>query len=600
MGNSSQRPSITLTGIGASSGIALGPAFLVDRRRLRTPRYHIDPDDMERELLRLEEALERSDEQLLAIKETMEELEGAEHSMILEAHRLMLQDPGFTADAYRIIKKQCVNAEWAVRRAARKIRNAFDQVDDDYFRERKHDVDFVADRLIRNLLGQKVDPEPSHVPRGSIIVSRDLSPSDAAMLLRPERVVGLVTDRGTKTSHTSIIAHSRGIPAVVGVEKISELALQGDEVAIDGDKGLLVVRPTPQQVVKFHVVRQRQIEAERDFAAESLLPAITADGHEVPLRANIEFEEEVPAVHKAGAVGIGLYRTEYLFLGRRSSPTEEEHYRAYRQVIEAMEGEPVTIRTVDVGGDKMPAMEKSWEPNPALGLRAVRYCLKHPEVFHAQLRALLRASIHGRLKILFPMISGVVEFRQARAALERAREELLSEGVPVADGIEVGAMIEMPSAALTADRLAREVDFFSIGTNDLIQYSLAIDRQNRKVAYLYRPLHLAMLRMLQFIVEAAHAHGKRVTLCGEMAGEPHYALVLLGLGVDELSMAPGSIPLLRRMVRASTLQQARELVGEILELDTADDIEEHVRRRMVEQHPEIFGAVDELEEPLAP
>ncbi len=597
----SNRSAIVLTGIGASGGVTVGSAFLLDRRRLRTPRYHLPPGQEEAELARLRAALERSDQQLAEMKEKVEALQGDEHTLILEAHRLMLQDPAFITEVRRLIEVEHVNAEWAVRRSARRIRNAFGKISDEYFRERKQDVDFVADRVARNLMGETVDAEPGEVPHGAIVVARDLSPADAAVLLQPGRIAGLVTDRGTKTSHTAIVAHARGIPAVVGVVKASELVAGGDELAMDGDRGVVVLRPTPEQVRRFKAARRKAQAVERTLEEERLLPTVTADGHELRLLANIEFEEEVGAVERVGAQGIGLYRTEFLYLGRRTLPTEEEHVHAYRSVLSSMKGLPVTIRTLDVGGDKVPLEprgRRKYEPNPALGLRAIRYCMRHTAVFHTQLRALLRASVHGKLRIMFPMISGLTEVRDAKAALEQAKEELRTEGVPFDDEVEIGVMIELPSAALMADRIAQEVDFFSIGTNDLIQYSLAIDRQNRDVAYLYRPLHLAILRMLQFAVEAAHAHGKRVSICGEMAGEPHYAMVLLGLGVDDLSMAPSSIPLMRRMVRAATLEAAQEMLREAMAFDTADEIERHVRGVMLDRFADVLGIGEELEDLL--
>jgi len=595
------RPAIVLTGIGASAGVTVGSAFVLDQRKLRTPRFHLPPGQEAAELQRLKVALERSDQQLREMKAKVEALQGDEHTLILEAHRLMLHDPDFVTEIRRLIESEHVNAEWAVRRSARRIRQAFGKINDVYFRERKQDVDFVADRVVRNLMGERVDAEPADVPEGAVVVARDLSPADAALLLQPGRIAGLVTDRGTKTSHTAIVAHARGIPAVVGVVRASELVATGDELALDGDRGVVVLRPTEEQMRRFLAARRRHEEVEARLVAERQLPSVTSDGHEVRLHANIEFEEEVGVVERVGAMGIGLYRTEFLYLGRRTMPDEEEHYRAYRAVLSSMKGRPVTIRTLDVGGDKMPVEGRGGrphEPNPAMGLRAIRYCMRYPDVFHTQLRALLRASVHGNLKIMFPMISGLTELRDAKAALERAREELLREGVPVADDIEVGVMIEMPSAALMADRIAQEVDFFSIGTNDLIQYALAIDRQNRDVAYLYRPLHLSILRMLQFTVEAAHAHGVRVAICGEMAGEPHYVLVLLGLGVDELSTAPASIPLLRRLVRAATLEEARQMLSEAMSFTTADEIEHHVRRVMQDRFADLLGGGDELEDLL--
>ena len=597
----STRPAIVLTGIGASAGVTVGSAFLLDQRRLRTPRFHIPPGREQQELDRLKNALDRSDAQLQEMKAKVEALQGDEHTLILEAHRLMLHDPDFVSEIRRLIETSHVNAEWAVRRSARRIRQAFGKINDAYFRERKQDVDFVADRVIRNLMGERVDAEPADVPMGAIVVAKDLSPADAALLLQPGKIAGLVTDRGTKTSHTAIVAHARGIPTVVGVVKASELVTTGDELALDGDRGLVVLRPTTEQMRRFAAARRRHEAVEARLVAERQLPSVTRDGHEVRLQANIEFEEEVGVVDTVGAAGIGLYRTEFLYLGRRTMPDEEEHYQAYKAVLASMQGRPVTIRTLDVGGDKMPMESRggrAHEPNPAMGLRALRYCMRHPDVFRTQLRALLRASVHGNLKIMFPMVSGLTELRDARAALERAREELVAEGVPIAEGIEVGAMIEMPSAALMADRIAREVDFFSIGTNDLIQYALAIDRQNRDVAYLYRPLHLSILRMLQFAVEAAHAQGVRVAVCGEMAGEPYYLLVLLGLGVDELSTAPASIPLLRRLVRAATLEDARQMLSEAMAFTTGDEIEHHVRQVMQERFGDILGGGEELDDLL--
>ena len=598
----STRTAIVLTGIGASAGVAVGSAFVLDRRRLRTPRFHLDHQLVDAELARLRAALEVSDAQLTAMKAKVEQLQGDEHALILEAHRLMLHDPAFVDEIRRLIELEHVNAEWAVRRSARRIRSSFEKIGDEYFRERRQDVDFVADRVVRNLMGESVDAEPAQVPHGVILVTQDLSPADAAVLLQPGRLLGLVTDRGTKTSHTSIVAHARGIPAVVGVVKASELVATGDPLAMDGERGVMVLRPTPEQIDRFAAARDRYEQVEQQLVHERALPAVTRDGHELRMQANIEFEEEIDAVERVGAQGVGLFRTEFLYLGRRTLPTEEEHYQAYKSVLLAMKGLPVTIRTLDVGGDKVPVEPRGrkWEPNPALGLRAVRYCLRHPQLFHTQLRALLRASVHGRLRIMFPMISGMTELRDAKAALERAREELLAEGVAIAGDVEIGVMIEMPSAALMADRIAAEVDFFSIGTNDLIQYALAIDRQNRDVAYLYRPLHLSILRMLQFAVEAAHAQGKRVSICGEMAGEPHYALVLLGLGVDELSMAPSSIPLLRRMIRAATLEKAQEMLREAMALTTAEEIEHHVRRVMLERFGDILGAGADIAELLPP
>ncbi len=592
----SKGPPIVLTGIGASSGVAIGRVYLLDRRKVRTPKHHVERDQVAAELARLDTAMALSDEQLQEVKARLDERDGdhGEHGMILEAHRLMLQDVAFRDEARRLVQADRLNAEWAVRRTAKRIREQFEKIDDEYFRERKQDVDFVADRVIRNLMGQHVDLVDGDVPADAVVVAHDLSPADAALLLQPGKVLGLVLDLGGKTSHTAIVSRARGIPAVVGATKATELATSGEAVAIDGDRGVVVLRPNAEQLVGFGLARERQARQETRLRAERELPPRTLDGVEVGLHANIEFEEELPYLQHVGAGGIGLYRTEFLYLGRDDLPDEEEHYEAYRRVLEAMAGMPVTIRTLDIGGDKIPSEKgRRDEANPALGLRAIRYCSRHPELFHTQLRALLRASVHGQLRILFPMISGLTELREARAALEAARADLGRQGYPVADRIPVGVMIELPSAAQMADRLAREVDFFSIGTNDLIQYSLAIDRQNRDVDYLYRPLHLAILRMVRFTVEAAHAQGIRVSMCGEMAGDPYYAEILLGMQVDELSMASSSIPLLRRVIRAASARDGRDLLEQAMALTTAEEIERFVRAEMDRRHGAILSGKDD-------
>jgi len=591
------RSTITLSGIGASSGVAVGPVHLLDRRRIRTPRRQLAPGELEAELLRFEAALELSDDQLRAMKAEVESGEGPEHAMILEAHRLMLRDPAFVDEAKRLVRVEQVNAEWAVRRCMRKLRGAFGKLGDEYFRERRHDVAYVADRVVRNLMGQKPDVESDEIPPGVILVARDLSPADAAVLLQPGKVLGLVTDRGTQTSHTSIVAHARGIPAVVGTDRATEVSRAGDEIALDGESGEVVLRPGPERLVRFAERKARLDRYEESLAKERALPPVTRDGKELRLFANIEFHEEIGGILRAGAGGIGLFRTEFLYIGRRALPTEQEHYEAYRRVLDEVGGREVTIRTLDAGADKLPSdrLRKS-EPNPALGLRALRLLRRQPEILDAQLRGILRASAHGPIRVLFPMISGLSELRAAKESLARCREELARAGVPMAERFPVGAMIEVPSAAQIADRLAREVDFLSIGTNDLIQYAMAIDRQNREVAYLYRPLHLAILRLLRFVIDSATDAGIPVTVCGEMAGDPRNTLVLLGLGVDELSMAPASIPLVRRVIRATTTAEARELLERAVSLDTAEEIEAFVHREMEARFGHLSG-VPEEEEP---
>jgi phosphotransferase system enzyme I (PtsI) len=577
--------SVTLNGIGASPGVALGRAYTLDRARVSFPKHRLpNADEAERERMRLKTALELSDLQLAEIKSKVAPAEGSEHALILEAHRLMLRDALFAEEAARLIQEERINAEWAVRRVVRKLKRAFEDIEDGYFRERRADIEFVGDRVVRNLLGQIVDldPEREVIPAGSIVVAHDLTPADATVLMRRGQVAGFVTDVGGQTSHMAIVARAREVPGVVGAGRASELVKRGDLVAIDGHQGTVVINPTEEQVLLFQQALRRHQAAEQAMQRIRDLPTVSADQVRLTLLGNMEFVEQVPSLLAHGAEGVGLYRTEYLFLERETLPSEEEHYLAYRAVLSGMGSRPVSIRTFDLGADKVPRSGKrrEKEPNPALGLRAVRYCLKNRDVFLSQLRGLLRASVHGNLRIMFPMISNLSELREARAALEQAKEELTRAGQPVAPKIQVGIMVETPAAAWAADKLAPECDFFSIGTNDLIQYSMAIDRQNQEVAYLYHPLHLSILRAIRFIVESGHDAGIPVGMCGEMAGDPLYSLVLLGTGIDELSMVPAQIPVVKRIVRNATADDGKKLFEQALKLSTAEEIERFVRAEM--------------------
>jgi phosphotransferase system enzyme I (PtsI) len=572
-------PTLSFRGIGASPGVAVGQAFLLDRKRVRTPKLRLNSEEVEDELMRLKTAIDLSDHQLLELKEKLVHSDGQDHALILEAHRLMLRDPMLVDEVNRLISSDRINAEWAVRRVSRKIKHVFDNIQDEYFRERRSDVDFVADRIVRNLMGQVVDVD-EEVPENSIVVAHDLAPSDVAMLVRTRRASGFVTDLGGQTSHTAIVARARELPAVLGAGRASEQISPGDVLAIDGTRGMVLVNPTPEQLALFRETMRRYHETEQAALQTRDLPAISQDGFRVRLNGNIEFVEEIDSALAHGAEGIGLYRTEFLFLDRTTPPTEEEHYRAYRQVLEAMGGRPVTIRTLDLGGDKVPGKKHEREPNPAMGLRAIRYCLRNRELFRAQLRALLRASVHGNLRVMFPLICGISELREARSELEACRAELGRAGVPIGTRFPVGVMIETPSAVWIADRIAQEADFFSIGTNDLIQYTMAIDRQNRDVAYLYRPLHLGILRSLQQVVAAAKGAQIPVAMCGEMAGDPTFTLVLLALGIDEMSMTAGQIPLVKKIVRQASRADAIQILEAAMKLTSAEEIERYIRQEM--------------------
>ncbi len=586
-----------LVGIGASPGIAIGRCWPVDRRKVRTPKRRLGPDEVDPELARFRTALELSDLQLAEVRRKVAEAEGGsagDHTAIIDMHRMMMKDEMLVLEVQKLIRDERINAEWAVKRVVRKIKGAFSDAADEYFKERRADVDFVGERIIKNLLGQQVDVvEPP--PEGAIVVAHDLSPADTALLLHERKVGAFVTDAGAKTSHTAIVARALEVPAVVAVGRITTLADKGDWIIVDGARGVVIINPTAGERADYEAARQRFLEHERELLRTRDLPAETQDGVTLRMAGNIEFAEEVPSLLSHGGEAVGLYRTEFLYLQREQLPTEEEHYQDARRILEALAPRPVTIRTFDLGGDKLPAGLRGHAENPALGLRAIRYCLRQPEMFRAQLRGLLRASVHGNLRLMFPMISGVAELRAARRVLLEVHEELRRDGheLPLPP---VGIMIELPSAAMIADRLALESDFFSIGTNDLIQYTIGIDRQNKDVAYLYKPLHLAVLRMLKNVCDAGRAAGIPVSMCGEMAGEPMNVLVLLGLGLTELSMNGPSIPLVKRVLRVARAEDGRALLARLLDLTAADDIEREVRNEMSRR----FGGLLEHDAQVGP
>ncbi|HZZ86287.1 MAG TPA: phosphoenolpyruvate--protein phosphotransferase [Anaeromyxobacteraceae bacterium] len=578
----------TFVGLAASPGIAIGKAWPVDRRKLKTPRARLEPGQVPAELARFKAAIDSADAQLAEVREKVAAVEGAEHLAIIDMHRLMLKDEMLVAEAQRLIQSDLVNAEWAVRRAIRKIKAAFSELADEYFKERRADIDYVGERIVKNLLGQATEVEEPP-PDGAIIVSHDLSPADTALLLHERKVGAFITDVGSQTSHTAIVARALEVPAVVGTGRLSSLVVRGDWIVVDGARGLVLLNPSAAERADYEAARQRQLEHERALLSTRDLPATTQDGVTVQLVGNIEFAEEIPNLIAHGGTGVGLYRTEFLFLARQDLPDEEEHYRTYRRVLEALAPRPVTIRTFDLGGDKLPVGTKVEAENPAMGLRGLRYCLRNLEIFRPQLRGLLRASVHGNLRIMFPMVSGAAEVRAAKKLLAELCDELQREGVE-ARVPSVGIMVEVPAAAQLADRLAKECDFFSIGTNDLIQYTMAIDRQNKDVAYLYRPLHLSVLRTLKFVCDAAVAAGIPVSMCGEMAGEPLLVLVLLGLGIHELSMNGPSIPLVKRVVRAARAADGQALLARILELTTAGEIEREVKAEMAQRFPGLLDS----------
>uniref|UniRef100_A0A831UCU0 Phosphoenolpyruvate-protein phosphotransferase n=1 Tax=Geobacter metallireducens TaxID=28232 RepID=A0A831UCU0_GEOME len=575
-------------GIEASSGIAIGTARLTDRSRVAVAEISIGDDEVEQERARFLAALQDAREELRAVKEHLSASRGPEHLYVVDTHLMILDDAMLTQGTLDLIAREHINAEAALKRNLQKFKEFFAGIEDEYLRERAGDVETVVERIMRAMVGKRQECIGSIDGGKIIIVAHDLSPTDILQIDK-SKVIGFITDLGGRTSHTAILARALEIPAVVGLETITGEDIDGLPIIIDGTDGTVVVNPDQDTFRDYLRRKQRYDYLEQEFLKLRDLPAETTDGHRISLMGNVEFPEEIPTLKGHGGEGVGLYRTEMLYMNRKGLPDEEEQYLAYSAIVEAMAPFPVTIRTLDVGGDKLATdLHLEDEMNPALGLRAIRLSLRKPEVFKTQLRAILRASARGKVRIFFPMISGIEEVRAAKAVLEEAKNELRSEGIPFDSGIEVGIMIEIPSAVVIADILAREVDFFSVGTNDLIQYSLAIDRTNEHLAHLYQPLHPAVLRSLRTVVEAAHAAGIRVCMCGEMAGEARYLPILLGLGFDELSMTGASIPRVKKVLRRAARADALELVSRAFAFCTALEVETYLSAEISARFSESF------------
>ncbi len=595
---------IVFPGVPAAPGIGIGRVHLVDRRRVRYAKRRVPSKQVQDEIQRFQAAIGESERQLDELSDRLRASidrivpEGsdspatdgasmrADHLSILEAHRMMLRDPMLVDGTSARISRERLCAEWALRLTLRDIKNLLDELADNYFRERRSDVDFVGDRILRNLTGGADDIE-REVPKNAVVVAHDLSPADTLHLMR-HKLAGFVTDVGGRTSHTAILARALGIPAVVAAGSISELAAEGDAIAMDGHSGEVVLHPGRTVVSRYRSVARERALIDEELHRALDQPSVTACGHSVSLLANVEIGEEVQSLSRHGAEGIGLLRTEFMFM-RGEIPDFGAHLAAYLEVLRALKGLPLTVRTFDMGGDKIrDGANHPHENNPALGLRAVRYCLRERELFVDQLRGILAASAHGPIKLLLPMISGVAELREVRALLDETREALRREGVPFDAAMPVGIMIELPSAVWVADLLAAEVDFFSVGTNDLTQYTLAADRDNEQVAYLYRPLHTSVLRALDQVSRAARAAGIPLAVCGEMASEPTLAPVLLGLGFTELSMHASAIPRIKRVIRSFSLAESEELVQELLQLATVQELEAVLAQRVLAKIPETL------------
>ncbi len=572
---------LQLKGIAAASGITIGPAYKVGKEDFIVPRQSIRVEEIPLQIQLFEEALIKTRREIIELQKRIGHEMGQEEAQIFDAHLLVLEDRMLIEEVISRLKKEQLGVAFIFQEVLKKYIEVFSKIEDEYLKERIADINDVGKRILRNLLG-KTRTSLSDITERVVVVSHDLSPSDTATMHR-QNVCAFVTDIGGKTSHTAIMAKSLEIPAVVGLQEATIKIMQGDMLIVDGSLGVVIVNPDEETLSSYRVEEEKLKGIAEHFYLVKDLPAVTSDGKHIEVSANIEFPDEVPSAKLHGGEGIGLYRTEFFYMNRKDLPTEEEHYQAYKYVAEEMNPQTVIIRTLDLGGDKfLSQFEIPHEMRPFLGWRAIRFCLARPDIFKLQLRAILRASVHGKLKLMYPMISGIEEMRQAKTILDQAKEELLKEGIPFNKDIKVGAMIEVPSAAMTADILATESDFFSIGTNDLIQYSLAVDRTNEKVAYLYEPAHPAVLRLIKNIIDCAHNANIPVGMCGEMAGEPSFAVILLGLGLDEFSMPPQMIPELKYIIRTITMPQAREIALAAMRLSTAKDVEEYSQARLRE------------------
>lgn len=565
-----------IKGIAASDGVAIAKAYLLVEPDLSFSNEKTDQP--EAEVQKFNEALNNSKIELTKIRNHAEEQLGADKAAIFDAHLLVLDDPELIQPIEEKIKNESASAPQALTEVTQNFITIFESMDNEYMKERAADIRDVAKRVLAHILGVEL-PNPSIIDESVIIVAHDLTPSDTAQLNK-QYVQGFVTNIGGRTSHSAIMSRSLEIPAVVGTKSISESVQQGDMVIVDGLTGDVIVNPSDDEI-KAYQHKRESFFADRE-ALKQLRDELskTLDGHEVELAANIGTPNDLEGVHNNGAEGIGLYRTEFLYMGRDNMPTEDEQFEAYKKVLESMEGKRVVVRTLDIGGDKeLPYLNLPEEMNPFLGYRAIRLCLDQPEIFRPQLRALLRASAYGKLNIMFPMVATIQEFRDAKALLLEEKENLKQEGVEVSDDIELGIMVEIPATAALADVFAKEVDFFSIGTNDLIQYTMAADRMSERVSYLYQPYNPSILRLIKQVIDASHQEGKWTGMCGEMAGDETAIPLLIGLGLDEFSMSATSILKARRQIKDLSRTEMVQLADRALNCATVDEVVDLVKAK---------------------
>ncbi|MFK4302487.1 phosphotransferase system enzyme I (PtsI) [Paenibacillus sp. RC254] len=564
-----------LKGIGASAGIAIAKAYRLEELELQILKNNVI--DKEAEKQRLEQAISRSKAELEKITEYVNCELGADKAEILAAQLLVLNDPELLNPVFENISMEGVNAEYALKESAHRFISMLESMENEYMQERAKDIRDVMKRVTAHLLEVQI-PDPSLISEEVVIIAEDLTPSDTAQLNR-RYVKGFTTDIGGRTSHSAIMARSMEIPAVVGTKQAISRIENGVVVIVDGLEGEVIIDPSSEVIAQYEAKKVKYEAQKAQWANLVHEPTVTKDGVHVELAANIGTPADVKSVLENGGEAVGLYRTEFLYMGKDRLPTEDEQFVAYKTVLEKMQGKPVVVRTLDIGGDKeLPYLKLPKEMNPFLGFRAIRLCLEEQDIFRTQLRALLRASVYGNLKIMFPMIATLSEFREAKTILMEEQEKLAERGVKVAEQIEIGMMVEIPSTAVMADLFAKEVDFFSIGTNDLIQYTMAVDRMNERVSYLYQPFNPAVLRLISMVIDAAHKEGKWVGMCGEMAGDPLAVPILLGLGLDEFSMSATSILPVRTQLRDLTGEQAKSIKEAVLSLKTSEEVVEYVKK----------------------